>query len=107
MGGRYRNGRNAEGNGTSGSPAVVWALLLFNVATFAIYGIDKMKARKGKWRIPEATLLLLAFLGGSIGAFAGMEVFHHKTHHRKFTILVPVFLCLHAGTAMYLLFSSI
>lgn len=86
---------------------IVWALLLLNVVTFVIYGIDKLKARKGKWRIPESTLLLLAILGGSIGAFAGMEVFRHKTHHRKFTILVPVFLCLHAATAMYLLFTSI
>ena len=85
----------------------VWALLLVNVVTFFTYGIDKWKARKGKWRIPESTLLLLALFGGSVGAFAGMEVFRHKTHHRKFKILVPLFLCLHIALALWLLFRYI
>lgn len=52
-------------------------------------GIDKWKAQHGKWRISEATLLILAILGGSIGAFAGMRIWHHKTQHLKFKYGVP------------------
>lgn len=59
-------------------------LLLANVVTFIAYGIDKYKAKKGTWRISEATLLLMAFVGGSIGAWLGMKAFHHKTMHKKF-----------------------
>ena len=59
-------------------------LLLANVVTFIAYGIDKYKAKKGKWRISEATLLLMAFVGGIIGAWLGMKAFHHKTMHKKF-----------------------
>ena len=47
---------------------IIYLLLAINVITFILYGIDKLKAKKGKWRIPEATLLLLAVMGGSIGA---------------------------------------
>lgn len=61
-------------------------LLLANVVTFIAYGIDKYKAKKGKWRISEATLLVMAFVGGSIGAWLGMKAFHHKTMHKKFYI---------------------
>ena len=61
-------------------------LLLANVVTFIAYGIDKYKAKKGKWRISEATLLLMAVIGGSIGAWLGMKAFHHKTMHKKFYI---------------------
>lgn len=63
-----------------------------NVVTFFAYGIDKFKARHDKWRIPEATLLWFAFFGGALGAFLGMRVFHHKTQHKKFTVLVPLLL---------------
>ena len=59
-------------------------LLVINVATFFTYGIDKWKAKKSKWRIRETALLLLAVLGGSIGAWLGMKVWHHKTMHKKF-----------------------
>lgn len=69
-------------------------LLLINLITFAVYGIDKHKARKGKWRISESTLLLLAVVGGSIGAWAGMKVWHHKTLHKKFKYGVPTILAL-------------
>ena len=64
-------------------------LIVINIATFLVYGIDKIKAKKGKWRIPEATLLLLAVIGGSVGAWLGMKVWHHKTLHKKFKYGIP------------------
>lgn len=70
-------------------------LIAVNLITVLLYGADKAKARKKKWRIPEAALLTAAFLGGSFGAFLGMNLFHHKTNHAKFKILVPLFLILH------------
>lgn len=72
-------------------------LQLINLAAFAAFGIDKYKARKGHWRIPEATLMILAIIGGSIGALAGMYLFRHKTRHHKFTIGVPAILLLQVG----------
>ena len=67
-------------------------LVLINVITFIVYGIDKLKAKKGRWRIPESTLLLLAIIGGSIGAWYGVKVWHHKTLHKKFTYGIPLIL---------------
>ncbi len=67
-------------------------LLLINAAAFLLMLADKQKARKKKWRIPEATLFLFAFLGGSLGSLAGMYTFRHKTRHKKFTIGIPVIL---------------
>lgn len=64
-------------------------LISINVITFYVYGIDKQKARRNKWRISEKALLGLAVIGGFVGAFAGMQVFRHKTKHMKFTIGVP------------------
>lgn len=69
---------------------ILYYLLAVNVVTFFVYGADKRKAQKGRWRIPEATLILLAVIGGSIGAWAGMKVFHHKTKHAKFKIGIPL-----------------
>lgn len=69
-------------------------LLVINVITILIYGDDKARARRGKWRISEATLLFLALIGGSIGALLGMYFFHHKTKHLKFKIGVPIILIL-------------
>ena len=63
-----------------------------NVVTFFMYGVDKWKAKHSKWRISEATLLLMAVLGGSIGAWMGMKVWHHKTLHKKFRYEVPLIL---------------
>ncbi len=74
---------------------LVCYLLLINIFSFVMYGIDKRRAVRGKWRIPEKTLLLTAFGGGSIGALAGMCLFHHKTRKLKFLILVPLALVLH------------
>ena len=61
---------------------IVYILICINVVTFLVYGIDKWKAKKGSWRISEATLLILAVIGGSIGALLGMKVWHHKTQHK-------------------------
>lgn len=65
-------------------------LITINVFTFFIYGIDKRKAIHHRFRIPEATLLLLAYIGGAYGAALGMKVWHHKTRKTKFRILVPL-----------------
>ena len=69
--------------------------LLINVITFAAYGVDKRKAIRNQWRIPELTLISMAFLGGFIGAPLGMLTFHHKTRKIKFRILIPVAVILH------------
>ena len=78
-------------------------LLAINIATFFLYGIDKYKARKGKWRISEATLLLMAVIGGSIGAWSGMRLWHHKTMHKKFKYGIPIIIILQVALAVYLL----
>ena len=78
-------------------------LLGINLLTFFVYGIDKWKARRDKWRVPEATLLMLAALGGSVGALLGMSVFHHKTKHKKFLIGVPLILLAQLALAYLLL----
>ena len=69
---------------------IIIYLIAINVVTFFLYGIDKWKAKRSKWRIPEATLLGLAVIGGSIGAWLGMKVWHHKTMHKKFKFGLPV-----------------
>lgn len=78
-------------------------LVLINIAGFAMMGIDKYRARRHRWRIPERTLLLVALLGGSIGALAGMWIFWHKTRHKLFVIGLPVILILHLALAFALL----
>lgn len=65
-------------------------IVIWNLVTFLTYGLDKIKAKRGKRRISEATLIKIAFLLGGFGAFCGMYVFRHKTDHRKFFLLVPV-----------------
>ena len=69
-------------------------LLLINALAFLLMLIDKYKAKKNLWRIRESTLLLIAAIGGSIGALAGMYTFRHKTKHLKFTLGIPVILVL-------------
>ena len=86
---------------------IIVCLLLVNVVTFFTYGIDKYKAKKGKWRISEATLLLMAFLGGSIGAGLGMKAFHHKTMHKKFYIVVPTIIILQLAIAVWLAYTCL
>jgi uncharacterized membrane protein YsdA (DUF1294 family) len=82
--------------------AVLYYLVTINAITFLTYGIDKLKAMKNKWRIPEATLLLLAVTGGSLGAFLGMVVWHHKTMHKKFKYGIPLIIVLQLGLFLYL-----
>lgn len=77
-------------------------LILINIVAFAMYGIDKQKAKRNKWRIPEATLLGVALIGGSAGALLGMQMFRHKTKHWKFKILVPAFLIVQIVLLLYL-----
>ncbi len=84
------------------------ALLLFciigvNVITFVVYGIDKLKAKKGKWRVPETTLLFLAIIGGSVGAWCGVKVWHHKTMHLKFKYGIPLIMAVQVGLLLCLM----
>lgn len=77
-------------------------LALINVVTFFLFGIDKYKAKRAKWRVRESTLLLLSVLGGSIGAWLGMKVWHHKTQHKKFKYGVPFILIVQIAGILYL-----
>ena len=78
-------------------------LVIINVVTFLVYGIDKWKAKKSKWRIRETALLGLAVLGGSIGAWLGMKVWHHKTLHKKFRFGVPAIIIVQLAIIGYVL----
>ena len=79
-------------------------LAAINVVTFFLYGIDKLKAKRSKWRISEATLLWLSVLGGSLGAWLGMKAWHHKTQHAKFKYGLPLILFLQLALAIFLKF---
>lgn len=74
-----------------------------SIISFLMFGIDKIKAKRHHWRIPESVLLISAGIGGSIGALLGMYLFRHKTQHKKFTIGVPVILLLQV-VLCYLIF---
>ncbi|MBQ8968205.1 MAG: DUF1294 domain-containing protein [Bacteroidaceae bacterium] len=88
--------------GEGGRIALIY-LVVINVVAFFLYGIDKLKAKHSKWRISEAALLGVAVLGGSVGAWLGMKVWHHKTLHKKFKYGVPLILI--AQVALILLTS--
>lgn len=75
--------------------------LSINILTFIIYGIDKRRAQKGRWRIPESTLMILAILGGSIGALLGIKIWRHKTMHKKFKYGIPTILILQTAALLY------
>ena len=77
-------------------------LLAVNIIACFFYGMDKWKARHGAWRIPERVLLLLAFVGGSLGALLGMRIFHHKTRKSKFDIGVPALLAVQCIVLIYI-----
>lgn len=76
-------------------------LITVNAAGFVLMLVDKYKAKKNLWRIPEKTLLLTALIGGSIGAYAGMQLFRHKTKHPQFYIGIPVIMALQIMLAVY------
>ena len=78
-------------------------LLAANIVTFVVFGIDKYKAKRSLWRIPEASLLTMAVIGGSIGAWLGTKVWHHKTLHKKFKYGIPLIIALQTALAVYLL----
>ena len=80
----------------------MYYLLAINALSFILFGLDKYKAKKGKWRISEATLLLMAVIGGSIGAWVGMRIWHHKTMHKKFKYGIPIIIILQVTIAVYL-----
>lgn len=75
-------------------------LVVMNVVAFIVYGIDKQKAKKGKWRISEKAFMMLAVFGGSIGAWIGMQVFRHKTKHLLFVIGVPLIFFVELGLVL-------
>lgn len=79
-------------------------LLALNLLSLIFYAMDKWKARRGKWRISETTLLLVAFIG-PLGAFLGMRLVRHKTKHWKFRILVPLFLLLWIAAAAAIVYN--
>jgi len=76
-------------------------IIFINALTFLVYGIDKYKAKHNQWRVSEKTLLGLAAAGGSVGAWAAMMVFRHKTQHLKFKLGVPVLFLLQVAVGMY------
>ena len=88
---------------TPAGTLALW-LVCINAATFAVYGADKRRARRGAWRVPEKTLFLLPLLGGSVGALLGMKVFRHKTKHWYFVWGVPAILLAQAALAAWLLY---
>ena len=79
-------------------------LAVINVVTFFMYGIDKWKAKRSKWRISEAMLLGMAVIGGSIGAWLGMKTWHHKTLHKKFKYGVPAIIIIQLALIGYILY---
>ena len=78
-------------------------LCIINAIGFSLMLIDKLKARKNLWRIPEATLLGVALIGGSLGCIAGMQLARHKTKHLKFAIGLPVILAAQVMIAILIL----
>ena len=83
--------------------AALW-LAVVNLVAFALMGLDKRRARRGEWRIPETTLFLPALLGGTLGAIAGMYCFRHKTRHWYFVIGMPLILVIQIGLGIWLIY---
>ena len=84
-----------------------WILIIYliavNIIAFAMYGADKSKAKKGRWRISEKALIVIAVIGGSIGALLGMYVFRHKTKHGAFRYGIPLILAAQIVLAFFLI----
>lgn len=90
---------------------MIWLLLIYtavmSLIAFAAFGIDKYKAKTNRWRISEKTLFLLALLGGGVGAYLGMKVFHHKTRHKQFAIGLPLIMIVQLGLIAFLIRKNI
>ena len=76
--------------------------MIMNILTFCLMGVDKHRARTRQWRIPERVLFGAALLGGSVGAWAGMYLFHHKTRRWYFVVGMPLILVVQAAAVIYL-----
>lgn len=90
---------------------MIWLILIYtavmSLIAFAAFGIDKYKAKTNRWRISEKTLFLLALLGGGVGAYLGMKVFHHKTRHKQFAIGLPLIMIIQLGLIAFLIRKNI
>ena len=82
--------------------AAAFYLIVVNISAIAVYGWDKLSAKQGWQRVPEKILLVLALLGGSVGAMAAMTFFRHKTRHLKFIYGVPMIFVLQIAALVYL-----
>ena len=78
-------------------------LILINIAGLAVMGIDKRRAIRGAWRVPEKVFFILAAVGGSVGSFAGMYLFHHKTKHWYFVVFIPLIMVVQIVAAILIM----
>ena len=85
---------------------IVFYLVIINIITFFLYGVDKWKAQRVRWRIPESVLLGMAAIGGSVGAWLGMQVWRHKTQHAKFRFGVPIILIAQVALMVWILYRT-
>ena len=85
---------------------IIFYLLIINVLTFFLYGEDKWKAKRARWRIPESVLLGMTAIGGSVGAWLGMRVWRHKTQHAKFRFGVPIILIAQVALLVWIFSNS-
>lgn len=86
---------------------IVSYLIIINLIGFVIMGVDKLKAKKRAWRIPESTLFVVALIGGSLGTTAGMHIFRHKTRHWYFLYGMPAILVIQIAIVVALIYSPI
>ena len=86
---------------------IVSYLIIVNLIGFVIMGVDKLKAKKRAWRIPESTLFVVALIGGSLGTTAGMHIFRHKTRHWYFLYGMPAILMIQIANVVVLIYSPI
>ena len=82
---------------------IFWIYLVMSLITFVVYGLDKLKAKKGWWRIPEAMLHMLEFAFGWPGAWMGQIVFRHKTQKRSFRVMFGLMVVANIIVCAYLL----
>lgn len=86
---------------------LIFYFVIINLVSFIVMGMDKRKAQKNLWRIPESTLFVLAIIGGSVGSIAGMHLFRHKTRHWYFVYGMPAILIVQVILVLALVFSPI